>query len=132
MLYPFPRRPPALPAYASVMRTPWYIKARQHAKALGLSYQAMADRLGVSKPTVGHWMTGRHYPPLPKLREIAQMLETSVADLVAEDERVAVTDTEWAAIRAIREMPAEYRPQAVAMVRAFLASLPPDTPPPEK
>lgn len=50
------------------------------------------------------------------------MLETSQADLISEDENFVHTEEELNAVREIREMPAEYRAQAVAMLRAFRAS----------
>lgn len=121
-MYSLSSRSACFSAHTLSMSTPWYIKARRRAKDLGLSYQAMADRLGVKKATVGHWMTGRHYPSLTRLEEIAAMLETSQADLISEDENFVHTEEELNAVREIREMPAEYRAQAVAMLRAFRAS----------
>jgi len=107
-----------------VMSTPWHIKARKLAKDRGLSYQEMADRLGVSKAAVGHWMSGRHDPSLPRLQEIATMLETSLSDLVAEDDRFMRNEDEVRAVKSIREMPEDYRAQALAMLEAFRLSIP--------
>jgi transcriptional regulator with XRE-family HTH domain len=108
----------------STPNVPWYIKARRRATDLDLSYQAMADRLDVKKSRVGHWMTGRHYPSLQMLGEIAAMLETSVAELISEDSYYIRNEIEMDAVRVLRETPAEYQAQAVAMLRAFNASLP--------
>jgi transcriptional regulator with XRE-family HTH domain len=106
------------------MSEPWYIKARRLAKDMDLSYQSMADALGVQKSTVGHWMTGRHFPSLARLEKIAAMLNTSVPDLVADDDRFARDELESNLLHEIRETPAEYRAQALAMLRAYRASLP--------
>ena len=105
------------------MSTPWHIKAKRLAKSKDLTYQAMADALGVNKSAVGHWMTGRHFPSLQRLEKIATMLVTSVPDLIADDDRFAATDLELALLNEIRETPAEYRAQALAMLRAYRASL---------
>jgi len=125
-MYSFPRRRALRIAHTQTMSTinvPWYIKARRRAKDLDLSYQAMADRLDVTKSRVGHWMIGRHYPSLRMLGEIAAMLETSVSELISEDEYYIRSEIELDAVRIIRETPAEYQGQAVAMLRAFQASL---------
>ncbi|MEA3641860.1 MAG: helix-turn-helix transcriptional regulator [Lamprobacter sp.] len=108
----------------STPNVPWYIKARRRATELDLSYQAMADRLGVKKPTVGHWMIGRHYPSLPMLEKIAAMLETSSAELISEDSHFIRNEIEMDAVKVLRETPAEYQAQAVAMLRAFKNSIP--------
>lgn len=122
----FPIRSAPTPRHTLTMSTPWYIVARRRAKELGLSYQAMADRLDVRKPTVGHWMTGRHNPSLSRLGEIAEMLELSVSELVADDERFVRDDIERDVLRAVRELPAEYRVQALAMLKAYRAAIPPN------
>ena len=128
MMYSFSSRRAAAFAHTLDMskpHVPWYIKARRLAKDKGLSYQAMADRLGVNKSRVGHWMTGRHQPSLAMLENIAAMLETTAADLISEDRNYITNPHELAAAEEVREMPEEYRAQAVAMLKAFKASLQP-------
>jgi transcriptional regulator with XRE-family HTH domain len=127
-MYSFPSRRADAITHTLSMSKPhvsWYIKARRLAMDKDLSYQAMADRLGVNKSRVGHWMTGRHQPSLAMLEKIAAMLETTAADLISEDRNYITNPHELDAAETIREMPEEYRAQAVAMLKAFKASLQP-------
>jgi transcriptional regulator with XRE-family HTH domain len=106
------------------MSKPWYQVARARAKTLGITYQAMADILDVSKSTVGHWLTGRNQARLDTIARIAQVLDCSVQSLLADDAYYLSDPGERALIDQVRELPPEYRIQAVAMLRAFAASVP--------
>ena len=112
------------PRYAAHMRNrPWFLVARERAKELGMSYQDIADRIGVQKATVGHWMTGRNRPRLEQIARIAAVLQTTVPALVADDAYYITDDTERAILDAVRQVPAEYRSQVVRLIGAFSAAL---------
>ena len=120
---------PALSRYSDPMRNrPWYQVARERARELGMSYQDIADRIGVQKATVGHWMTGRNRPRLEQIARIAEVLQTTVPALVAEDAYYITDDTERAILDAVREVPPEYRAQVVRLIGAFRAALAPTDP----
>jgi len=87
-----------------------------------MSYQDVADYLGVHKSAVGHWFTGRYRCPLDTIQRIATLLQTTVTELIAEDPYFITDDTERAVIDQLRSVPAEYRDQLKRMIDAFVAS----------
>lgn len=100
----------------------WHEIANQHRKRLKLRYEDIAERLDVSKATVGHWFTGRTVPRLETLRRLAPMLQTTVTELIEEDPYFVTDPTERAIIDAVREVPPAYRQQAARMLQSFLKS----------
>ena len=112
------------------MSKPWYQVARARAKTLGITYEAMAETLDVHKSTVGHWLTGRNQARLDTIARIAQVLDCSVQSLLADDAYYLSDPDERTLIDQVRELPPAYRSQAVAMLRAFAASVPPGDRPP--
>lgn len=57
-----------------------------HRGAAGMSIQAVAKELDLSKAAVGHWETGKNPVGLDKLFRLARMYGTTVVALVAGDE----------------------------------------------
>lgn len=53
-------------------------------KDLGITQKELADRLGVTQPTVGNWEAGIREPRATQLLNIAWHLGVSVADLLGE------------------------------------------------
>ena len=51
---------------------------------LGITQKELANRLGVTQPTVGNWEAGIREPRTKQLLKIAQELGVSVADLLGE------------------------------------------------
>ncbi len=51
---------------------------------LGLSQTALADRCGVSKEAVSNWISGESLPRPAKLKQLAEVLQTSVSSLIGE------------------------------------------------
>ena len=105
----------------------WYDKAKEIAHRKGITYQQIADRLGVEKATVGHWMVGRNQARIDQIRKIAMALDTTLTELVNDDPCYVEDSTERRILETIRELPAEYRAQAETMLRAFAASIPDGT-----
>ena len=52
-------------------------------KEKGLSQEALAEIIGVSRQAVSKWETGQSEPSARNLAELAQLLETSLAELTA-------------------------------------------------
>lgn len=73
----------------------------------------------VSPAIVGHWFTGRRQPQLDNLRKLADILDVSLAALVAEDPEYAQTAEEKLALRMMRDASPEVRQAILAMLRAM-------------
>ncbi len=55
---------------------------RERRKALGLTQEQVADRLGVTAPAVNKWERGGTYPDIMMLAPLARLLETDVNSLL--------------------------------------------------
>ena len=51
----------------------------------GLTQAELADKLGITNRAVGAWESGRSKPRLDKMKELAVLFDTTVADLMGED-----------------------------------------------
>lgn len=60
-------------------------KLRQMREKSGLTQGDLADKLDVSRPAVSSWESGKIRPRLNKLQQLAELFDTSVADLMGED-----------------------------------------------
>ncbi|MDE6627381.1 MAG: phosphoribosylformylglycinamidine cyclo-ligase [Lachnospiraceae bacterium] len=58
-------------------------------KTLGLTQQQLADKLNVSFQAVSKWENGTSYPNIEILRDLATVLDVSVDEILAGDERNA-------------------------------------------
>ena len=74
------------------MNTPWNVKAKARLKELGRTQAWLARAVNASEPAVSLWLKGVHNPNLMKIKRIAELLELSFAELVEEDEMVAVME----------------------------------------
>lgn len=50
----------------------------------GLTQAELADKLGITNRAVGAWENGRAKPRLDKMKELAVLFDTTVADLMGE------------------------------------------------
>ena len=55
---------------------------REHRKRLGFTQDDLAQRMGVSQPTVSTWETGESMPEQQNMQLLAQVLEVSRRELV--------------------------------------------------
>ena len=55
---------------------------RQRRKALGLTQEQIAQRLGVSAPAVNKWESGQGYPEVEKLIQLSELLGVSLDELM--------------------------------------------------
>lgn len=60
-------------------------KIRAHRDELGLTQAELADKLGLTYSSVSQWESGRATPRTPILRQLAELFNTTVADLMGED-----------------------------------------------
>lgn len=60
-------------------------KIRAHRDELGLTQAELADKLGLTYSSVSQWESGRATPRTPILRQLAELFDTTVADLMGED-----------------------------------------------
>ena len=51
----------------------------------GLTQAELADKLGITNRAVGAWESGRSKPRLDKMKELAVLFDTTVAELMGED-----------------------------------------------
>lgn len=65
-------------------------KLRQMREKAGLTQGDLADKLDVSRPAVSSWESGKIRPRLNKLQQLADLFDTTVADLMGEDATEAV------------------------------------------
>ena len=56
---------------------------REKRKALGLTQEQVAERLGVSTPAVNKWEKGSTYPDITLLPALARLLETDLNTLLS-------------------------------------------------
>ena len=68
----------------------------QKRRALGLTQEDVASKLGVSRQTVGKWESGRATPELEKLIALCDLLECSLDELVGRAEAKPEPETEIA------------------------------------
>ncbi|PHM51501.1 transcriptional regulator [Xenorhabdus sp. KK7.4] len=54
------------------MNMNWFDMAKDHMKVTGITYDKLAEHLGVTRGAVGHWLNGRREP---SLKEIAAILD---------------------------------------------------------
>ena len=64
-------------------------KIRAHRDELGLTQAELADKLGLTYSSVSQWESGRATPRTPILRQLADLFNTTVADLMGEDAAAA-------------------------------------------
>lgn len=69
---------------ARMADTPFGIRLHRLRKQRGLTLAQVADRLGVSKPTVWAWEQGKARPVSGRLEALAEILAVAPADLVAD------------------------------------------------
>ena len=72
---------------ASEHRAPWSVGARirAHRQEAGLSQEALAEQLGVSRQTIGNWESDRTIPDALMLADLADALGTTADGILGSD-----------------------------------------------
>lgn len=61
----------------SGMRNEWYKRARKLMSRMNMTQEDMSKTLDVTRPAIGHWLSGRREPGLDNLVRIAKLLKCS-------------------------------------------------------
>ena len=61
-------------------------------KSRGLTQQQLADKLFVSRTAVSKWESGRGYPNIESLKQIAELFSVSVDELVSANEAIELAE----------------------------------------
>lgn len=102
------------------MTTPWYIKARTIRKAKNITYQQIADELGVTEGAVGHWMTGKRSPDLKTIKGIAVMLDTSLSELLEDDPYYLQSQNERDIVDLYRQLPESQHETIARIIKSLI------------
>ena len=97
-------------------------------KERGLSQEALADRLGVSRQAIGKWESGGALPSIDNLLELAAILETTVDYLLTgaeppapeEQDPLAYGEPETVSVDALKALLAEQQPEPEPKKRKYL------------
>lgn len=81
-------------------------------ESLGLSQEALGERLGVSGVTVSRWETGRRRPDLNVLAAICEALGIEPPNAYRHPDQPTADDL-------LRDQPPEVREQAIKLIRAI-------------
>jgi transcriptional regulator with XRE-family HTH domain len=100
---------------------PWYAVAKQLGKEKGITQQQVADACGVTKGAVSQWYSGGNRPRLETIQRIAQVLGTTLTELVSEDPYFLTEDKEREIIDLYRQIPKEKQEEAAKLLAAFFS-----------
>lgn len=100
---------------------------RRHRQLLGLSRQALADRMGVSATAVYKWENGQSQPDIPMLQRLADLFDVTLDELCDRPGRAPApseedgTKLENIAVmtRAFRRLTQEEQEKYIAVGRAL-------------
>ena len=69
-------------------------KLQELRKSKGLTQEELAESLFVSRTAVSKWESGRGYPSIDSLKEIARFFSVTIDDLICSDEMISVAENE--------------------------------------
>ena len=69
-------------------------KLQELRKGKGLTQEELAEKLFVSRTAISKWESGRGYPSLDSLKEIARFFSVTIDDLICSDEMISVAENE--------------------------------------
>ena len=69
-------------------------KLQELRKSKGLTQEELAEKLFVSRTAISKWESGRGYPSLDSLKEIARFYSVTIDDLICSDEMISVAENE--------------------------------------
>ena len=69
-------------------------KLQELRKSKGLTQEELAEKLFVSRTAISKWESGRGYPSLDSLKEIARFFSVTIDDLICSDEMISVAENE--------------------------------------
>ena len=69
-------------------------KLQELRKSKELTQEELAERLFVSRTAVSKWESGRGYPSIDSLKEIARFFSVTIDDLICSDEMISLAENE--------------------------------------
>lgn len=69
-------------------------KLQELRKSKGLTQEKLAESLFVSRTAISKWESGRGYPSIDSLKEIACFFNVTIDDLICSDEMISVAENE--------------------------------------
>ena len=69
-------------------------KLQELRKSKGLTQEELAEKLFVSRTAVSKWESGRGYPGIDSLKEIARFFAVTIDELICSDEMISVAENE--------------------------------------
>ena len=69
-------------------------KQQELRKSKGLTQEELAEKLFVSRTAISKWESGRGYPSIDSLKEIARFFSVTIDDLICSDEMISVAENE--------------------------------------
>ena len=69
-------------------------KLQELRKGKGLTQEELAQAIFVSRTAVSKWESGRGYPSIDSLKEIARFFSITIDDLICSDEMISVAENE--------------------------------------
>ena len=69
-------------------------KLQELRKGKGLTQEDLAEKLFVSRTAISKWESGRGYPSIDSLKEIARFFSVTIDDLICSDEMISVAENE--------------------------------------
>lgn len=72
----------------------FYEKLRELRKSRGLTQEELAEALYVSRTAVSKWESGRGYPSIDSLKEIAGFFSVTIDELLTGDKLIAIAEKE--------------------------------------
>lgn len=69
-------------------------KLQELRKGKGLTQEELAQAIFVSRTAVSKWESGRGYPSIDSLKEIARFFSVTIDDLICSDEMISVAENE--------------------------------------
>jgi transcriptional regulator with XRE-family HTH domain len=99
--------------------TKWYDRARKALRESGVTFEEVATATGVTRPAVGHWLSGRREPSVDELRTIARMAGLSLDQMCGDDPRFLTSALDKELFDAARELDEEAKRVLLATARAL-------------
>ena len=69
-------------------------KLQELRKGKGLTQEELAEKLFVSRTAISKWESGRGYPSIDPLKEIARFFSVTIDNLICSDEMISVAENE--------------------------------------
>ena len=69
-------------------------KLQELRKSKGLTQEELAEKLFVSRTAISKWESGRGYPSIDSLKEIARFFSVTIDDLICSDEMISLAENE--------------------------------------